>query len=277
VVGPVDGHDVAAVAPRWRRPRIRHQAHADHLQDHHRQGLPNRAGTAKAHGEPLGEAERSSSRASAGLAARALRDPRSRLRRLGRQGRRRRPPRPPGTQRFAAYRAAFPELAAELQRRMAASCRPTLRRQAVDAVLAAHTKAETVASRKASQMALEAFTKALPELLGGSADLTGSNLTNTASTPALRFDEAGQPNGGRHINYGVREFGMAAIMNGVALHGGFIPYGGTFLTFSDYSRNAIRMAALMKRASSTSSRTTASAWARTAPRTRAWSTPPACA
>jgi transketolase len=82
--------------------------------------------------------------------------------------------------------------------------------------------------------------------MGGSADLTGSNLTNTSHTPALRFDDAGTPNGGRHINYGVREFGMAAIMNGVALHGGFIPYGGTFLTFSDYSRNAIRMAALMK-------------------------------
>src|SRR6185436_5280231 len=106
--------------------------------------------------------------------------------------------------------------------------------------------AETVASRKASQMALEPFTHALPEMLGGSADLTGSNLTNTSSTPPLRFDANGEPNGGRHINYGVREFGMAAIMNGIALHGGFIPYGGTFLTFSDYSRNAIRMAALMK-------------------------------
>ena len=127
---------------------------------------------------------------------------------------------------------------------------------AVDTVVAAHTKGETVASRKASQLALEAFTAALPELLGGSADLTGSNLTNTKSTPNLRFDmqgnvvqtalENGQKIGGRHINYGVREFGMAAIMNGVALHGGFIPYGGTFLTFSDYSRNAIRMAALMK-------------------------------
>jgi transketolase len=109
-----------------------------------------------------------------------------------------------------------------------------------------------VASRKASQIALEAFTAGLPEMLGGSADLTGSNLTNTKSTPALRMnadgsvkrDEAGHL--GRHINYGVREFGMAAIMNGVALHGGYIPYGGTFLTFSDYSRNAIRMAALMK-------------------------------
>jgi len=117
---------------------------------------------------------------------------------------------------------------------------------AVDTVVAAHTKAETVASRKASQLALEAFTAALPEMLGGSADLTGSNLTNTKSTPNLRFDIEGKGNGGRHINYGVREFGMAAIMNGIALHGGFIPYGGTFLTFSDYSRNAIRMAALMK-------------------------------
>src|SRR5205814_3121099 len=122
-------------------------------------------------------------------------------------------------------------------------------------------KAETVASRKASQLALEAFTAALPEMLGGSADLTGSNLTNTRSTPPLRFNLAGdvvrsaavEPAGaaqrpgdaqtviGRHINYGVREFGMAAIMNGIALHGGYIPYGGTFLTFSDYSRNAIRM------------------------------------
>ena len=109
-----------------------------------------------------------------------------------------------------------------------------------------------MASRKASQLALEAFTQALPELLGGSADLTGSNLTNTAqhAAAALRRRRQREPvdgKGGRHINYGVREFGMAAIMNGVALHGGFIPYGGTFLTFSDYSRNAIRMAALMKR------------------------------
>ena len=122
---------------------------------------------------------------------------------------------------------------------------------AVDAAVAAHTKAETVASRKASQIALEAFTAALPELLGGSADLTGSNLTNTSHTPPLRLREDGSvvtTDGriGRHINYGVREFGMAAVMNGIALHGGYIPYGGTFLTFSDYSRNAIRMAALMK-------------------------------
>ena len=156
-------------------------------------------------------------------------------------------------EKFAAYKAAHPALAKELLRRMKGELPKNFVQTAVDTVIAAHQKAETVASRKASQLALEAFTAALPELLGGSADLTGSNLTNTKSTPSLRFDalsgaviknEAGQ--GGRHINYGVREFGMAAIMNGVALHGGFIPYGGTFLTFSDYSRNAIRMAALMK-------------------------------
>ena len=123
---------------------------------------------------------------------------------------------------------------------------------AVDTVVAAHTAGQTVASRKASQLALEGLTAALPELLGGSADLTGSNLTNTKSTPAFRVDAKGavvkteEGQIGRHINYGVREFGMAAIMNGVALHGGYIPYGGTFMTFSDYSRNAIRMAALMK-------------------------------
>src|SRR5436190_1235793 len=118
--------------------------------------------------------------------------------------------------------------------------------------VALHGKADTVASRKASQIVLEALTKELPELLGGSADLTGSNFTNTSHTPPLRFAKDGtvtqdtEGRRGRHINYGVREFGMAAIVSGIALHGGFIPYGGTFLTFSDYSRNAIRMAALMK-------------------------------
>jgi transketolase len=113
-------------------------------------------------------------------------------------------------------------------------------------------KAEMVATRKASQIVLEALTTVMPELLGGSADLTGSNLTQTAATAPLRFDAQGsvvktaEGQIGRHINYGVREFGMAAVMNGIALHGGYIPYGGTFLTFSDYSRNALRMAALMK-------------------------------
>ncbi|MGC1271280.1 MAG: transketolase C-terminal domain-containing protein, partial [Croceibacterium sp.] len=102
-------------------------------------------------------------------------------------------------------------------------------------------KKETIATRKASQNAIQALAPALPEFLGGSADLTGSNLTNWKEIVPVR---SGQP--GNHINYGVREFGMSAIMNGVALHGGYIPFGATFLTFSDYSRNALRMAALMK-------------------------------
>jgi transketolase len=149
-------------------------------------------------------------------------------------------------QGFDAYAEAHPELAAEFQRRMAGILPADFTQTAVDAVIAAHTKGETVASRKASQIALEAFTAAVPEMLGGSADLTGSNLTNTKAATPFRLEADGTSNGGRHINYGVREFGMAGIMNGLALHGGFIPYGGTFLTFSDYNRNAIRMAALMK-------------------------------
>ncbi|MGI4938493.1 MAG: transketolase-like TK C-terminal-containing protein, partial [Janthinobacterium lividum] len=102
-------------------------------------------------------------------------------------------------------------------------------------------KKENIASRKASQNAIQAYAQALPEFLGGSADLTGSNLTDWKESVAVRFNQPGN-----HINYGVREFGMSAIMNGVALHGGYLPFGATFLTFSDYSRNALRMAALMK-------------------------------
>jgi len=106
-------------------------------------------------------------------------------------------------------------------------------------------KAETVATRKASQQVITDLVQWLPELLGGSADLTGSNYTDWKGAQAVRADGGGVT-GGRHINYGVREFGMAAIMNGVTLHGGYLPFGGTFLTFSDYSRNALRMAALMR-------------------------------
>ena len=145
---------------------------------------------------------------------------------------------------FDAYQA-HPELALEFVRRMEGELPAGWAQAVVDAVEAAHQGRDggQPQGEPARAGGLHAL---LPELLGGSADLTGSNLTNTASTPPLRFDDSGAPKGGRHINYGVREFGMAAIMNGIALHGGFIPYGGTFLTFSDYSRNAIRMAALMK-------------------------------
>ncbi|MES3023007.1 MAG: transketolase [Pseudomonadota bacterium] len=142
---------------------------------------------------------------------------------------------------FAAYGEQFPQLASELVRRMDGDL-PAALDQAFEAALAACIdKKENIASRKASQNAIQALAPVMPEFLGGSADLTSSNLTNWKECVAVR---AGQP--GNHVNYGVREFGMGAIMNGVALHGGLIPFGATFLTFSDYSRNALRMAALMK-------------------------------
>ena len=209
------------------------------------QGSPNRAGTAKAHGEALGTEEIKLTREALGWTSEPFVIPEEAytLWDARRQGL---ADETAWVDAFAAYAKAYPELAVELARRLDNELPKSWAQTAVDAAVAAHTKAETVASRKASQLALEAFTKALPEMLGGSADLTGSNLTNTTSTAPFRLETDGSSNGGRHINYGVREFGMAAIMNGMALHGGLIPYGGTFLTFSDYSRNAIRMAALMK-------------------------------
>jgi len=252
VIANVDGHDVDAVDAAIATARANTgKPTLICCKTTIGKGAPTRAGTAKAHGEALGVEEIKATRAAlgwshapfvlpdevyaawdgsaSGAAAEAA-----------------------WRERFDAYARAFPELAAEYRRRMAGEL-PARWRELVDATAAAaHGKAETVASRKSSQIVLEALTKELPELLGGSADLTGSNFTNTSHTPPLRFAKDGaivqdtEGRRGRHINYGVREFGMAAIMNGIALHGGFIPYGGTFLTFSDYSRNAIRMAALMR-------------------------------
>ena len=253
VIGPVDGHDAAAVSAAIAEAKKGTDRPTLIIcKTHIGKGSPNRANTAKAHGEPLGAEEIKLTRESIGWNHAPFVIPKEvyanwDAKNAGKAAE------AAWKEQFAAYQAAHPALAKELVRRMKGDLPKNFVQTAVDTVIAAHQKAETVASRKASQLALESFTAALPELLGGSADLTGSNLTNTKSTPNLRFDglsgavvknEAGQ--GGRHINYGVREFGMAAIMNGVALHGGFIPYGGTFLTFSDYSRNAIRMAALMK-------------------------------
>jgi transketolase len=252
VIGPVDGHDVDAVD----------RAIADARKSATKptliiaktligKGSPNRQNTSKAHGEALGADEIKLTREALGWAHEPFVVPKpiyaawdAKAAGKNAEG--------DWDNRFAAYAKAHPERAAEFKRRMKGALPKNFGKVAGDALSAALTKAETVATRKASQLALEAFTAAMPELLGGSADLTGSNLTNTKSTPALRIDLAGdvvktaEGQIGRHINYGVREFGMAAIMNGTALHGGFIPYGGTFLTFSDYSRNAIRMSALMK-------------------------------
>ncbi|MDP1646633.1 MAG: transketolase [Rubrivivax sp.] len=247
VIGPVDGNDAAAVdAAIDATAASATQPSLIICKTTIGRGSPHRAGTAKAHGEPLGAEEIQLTRAALGWphepfvipeAAYAAWDARAAGAAAETQW----------AQAFDTYEAAYPDLAAEFVRRMKGELPLNFVQAAVAALEAADAKAESVASRKASQLALEVFTRLMPELLGGSADLTGSNLTNTTSTAPLRFDDGGTPNGGRHVNYGVREFGMAAVMNGVALHGGYIPYGGTFLTFSDYSRNAIRMAALMKR------------------------------
>src|SRR5450830_407477 len=256
VLGPIDGHNAALVASTI--AKAKQSADKPTLivcKTHIGQGSPNRANTAKAHGEPLGAEEITLTREALNWTHTPFKIPQesyddwdAKAKGLAFEA--------AWNAKFTAYEAAHPELAKEFARRMKGELPKGFSQLAVDTVIGAHTRMETVASRKASQLALEAFTAGLPEMLGGSADLTGSNLTNTKATPSLRFDENGDvvlteaadgsKTGGRHINYGVREFGMAAIMNGIALHGGFIPYGGTFLTFSDYSRNAIRMAALMK-------------------------------
>ena len=256
VLGPIDGHDAALVS----RTIAEAKLSADRptliiCKTHIGKGSPNRANTAKAHGEPLGAEEIKLTREAIDWAHAPFVIPKEvyadwDAKQAGAALQK------DWTEKFNAYKEAYPALAKELLRRVKGELPKNFVQIAVDTIIGAHQKGETVASRKASQLALETFTAAIPEMLGGSADLTGSNLTNTKCTPNLRVtpqgdvvqtaDASGNMVGGRHINYGVREFGMAAIMNGVALHGGFIPYGGTFLTFSDYSRNAIRMAALMK-------------------------------
>ncbi|WP_079204367.1 transketolase [Pseudomonas sp. CC6-YY-74] len=146
-------------------------------------------------------------------------------------------------QRFAAYTAAYPELAAEFKRRISGELPADFAEKAAAYIQEVALKGETIASRKASQNALNAFGPLLPEFLGGSADLAGSNLTLWKGCQGVSAEDAS----GNYMFYGVREFGMSAIMNGVALHGGFVPYGATFLIFMEYARNAVRMSALMKK------------------------------
>jgi transketolase len=146
---------------------------------------------------------------------------------------------------FAAYAAKYPQEAAEFKRRSAKQLPADWKEKARAIIAGANERAETVATRKASQQAIEGLAAVLPELLGGSADLTGSNLTNWKAAKPVRVNAEGRA-AGNYVNYGVREFGMSAAINGVALHGGYKAFGGTFLTFSDYSRNALRVAALMK-------------------------------
>jgi len=203
-------------------------------------GSPNMGGTDKVHGSPLGEKEIAATRAAIGWNYAPFEIPQNiydawDAKNKGQAVEAR------WNATFAGYQTAHPELAAEFKRRMAGDLPANFAATAKALLDKSMEKAETVATRKASQFAIEAFAQQMPELLGGSADLTSSVFANWSGSKALSATT-----GGNYINYGVREFGMAAIASGIALHGGFIPYHGTFLTFSDYSRNALRMAALMK-------------------------------
>ena len=253
VIGGVDGHDVAAVKSALEQARLWAREGRDGVfaptliqcRTIIGKGSPGRANSAKAHGEPLGAAEIEATRAAIGWSAAPFEIPDDvRVAWDGRAGGVAREA--DWQHRFEAYRRAHPALAAEFERRMAGELGDSFDDARSAAIADAIARAETIATRKASQNALNHFGPALGELIGGSADLTGSNLTDFRGCGALRAELPAGAAPGRHINYGVREFGMSAIMNGLALHGGFIPYGGTFLTFSDYSRNALRMAALMK-------------------------------
>ncbi|MBL0124535.1 MAG: transketolase [Betaproteobacteria bacterium] len=241
VIDDVDGHDFAAIE------RAVTAAKGNHAQPTLiccktviGKGSPNKQGTEGVHGAALGDKEIAATREAIGWHHPPFEIPQAvydawnaRATGAGLE-----------TQwqaAFDAYQKKHPELAGEFRRRMAGDL-PAQWKAAADAFLAkTNEKAETVATRKASQQTIEGLAAVLPELLGGSADLTGSNLTNWTGSKQINATQ-----GGNYINFGVREFGMSAIANGIALHGGFIPYTGTFLMFSEYARNAVRMAALMK-------------------------------
>src|SRR6266850_3213581 len=204
-------------------------------------GAPNKQGTASMHGEAMGNEEIAATRLNLGWTSppfeipaeiRAAWDMRDKGARVEQEWR----------ARFAAYKAEFPALAAELERRMGGDL-PGGFADLVNAYVG-RTQAEgkALATRQSSQAALNALGPSLPELLGGSADLTPSNGTLRKDSATLLPDSPG----GNYLHFGVREFGMSALLNGIVCHGGFIPYAGTFLTFSDYARNAVRMAALMR-------------------------------
>ncbi|WP_211444104.1 transketolase [Collimonas humicola] len=240
VIRAVDGHNVEAVSAAIHQAKLSDKPTLICCKTVIGKGSPNLAGTDKVHGAALGDKEIAAVREALGWNYAPFEIPADVYAAWDAK--------PQGQQfegdwnaMFAAYAAAHPQQASEFTRRMKGEL-PGNFEQTVSAYIATCVeKKETIATRKASQNAIQALAPVLPEFLGGSADLTGSNLTNWKESVAVRADQPGN-----HINYGVREFGMSAMMNGMALHGGYIPFGATFLTFSDYSRNALRMAALMK-------------------------------
>ena len=240
IIQDINGHNAKAVARAIARAKRNNKPSLLCCKTAIGQGSPNMAGSHKVHGSPLGAAEIAATRVALDWPYAPCEIPKDiyevwDFKKRGQAAEHK------WNKTFQAYKKKHPELAFELQRRMQGDLSKDFA-SALDTYLkSCQSKAETIATRKASQNAIEALAPVLPEFMGGSADLTGSNLTNWSTCKAVRADQWGN-----HINYGVREFGMSAIMNGIALHGGYIPFGGTFLTFSDYSRNALRMAALMK-------------------------------
>ena len=240
VIRDVDGHDAEAVSAAIAKAKKSDKPSLICCKTAIGQGSPNMAGTDKVHGSPLGATEIAATRVALNWPYAPFEIPKD-IYAAWDFKKRGQAVEHEWNKTFQKYKNKFPELASELQRRMQGELSKDFTSTLSQYLKTCQTKAETVATRKASQNAIEALAPALPELMGGSADLTGSNLTNWSACKAVRANQWGN-----HINYGVREFGMSAIMNGIALHGGYIPFGGTFLTFSDYSRNALRMAALMK-------------------------------
>jgi transketolase len=245
VIPAVDGHDPVALDAAVRAARA--QAVLPHgkptlicCKTVIGMGSPNKAGTHDVHGAALGAAEVAATREALGWTAAPFEIPADMADAWNAVARGAVAERA-WRERFETYRSQYPLEAAEFERRMAGDLLPAFTAKLPELLAAIAAQPAAVATRKASQNALDLLAPLVPEFFGGSADLTGSNLTNFKGCV-----KAGRDAWGNHLSYGVREFGMAAIMNGIALHGGYIPYGGTFLTFSDYSRNAIRMAALMK-------------------------------
>ena len=248
VIRHVDGHDAQAVDAAIAQAKAQAGKHGGPTLIECRtvigKGAPTMAGTDKVHGSPLGDKEIAATREAIGWPYAPFEIPAEvyafwdgKAKGAQTEG--------AWNELFARYAAQFPEQAAEFERRMRGDLPAEFAEKFAQFLAETNQKQETVATRKASQFSITALAGMLPELLGGSADLTGSNYTDWKGVAPVRAGNDGIEFG-RHINYGVREFGMAAAMNGIALHGGYLPFGGTFLVFSDYARNGIRMAALMR-------------------------------
>ena len=245
VIPAVDGHDSAAIKAAIEAARAEHNKPTlICCKTIIGFGSPNKQGKEDCHGAPLGDEEIALTRAKLGWSHAPFEIPADVY--AGWDAKAKGAEREQGwNAKLDAYRAAHPELAAEFERRIKGELPADFAAKADAYIADTQAKAETIASRKASQNTLNAFGPLLPEMLGGSADLAGSNLTLWKGCKGISAEDAS----GNYLYYGVREFGMSAMMNGIALHGGFVPYGATFLMFMEYARNAIRMAALMKQQS----------------------------